>query len=105
MSSGALGCHSGMFVIAGHLVVDPADRDSYVADCAVAVEAARRTPGCLDFAVTADLLDPARVNVYERWESDAELAVFRGSGPDADTQARILGADVRKYRISSVEDP
>jgi hypothetical protein len=45
------------------------------------------------------------VNVYERWESDAELAAFRGSGPDADTQARILGADVRKYRISSVEEP
>lgn len=95
----------GMFVIAGHLVVAPADRDTYVADCASVVEAARRAPGCLDFAVTADPLDRARVDVYERWESDAELEAFRGSGPDAGMQTRILDAEVRKYRISSVEDP
>jgi quinol monooxygenase YgiN len=94
-----------MLVIAGHLVVDHSDRDRYVADCAVAVEAARRAPGCLDFALTADPLDPGRVNVYERWETDEDLASFRGSGPDAGTAARILGADVRKYRISAVEDP
>jgi quinol monooxygenase YgiN len=92
-----------MLVIAGHLVVDPADRDRYVADCAAVVVAARKAPGCLDFALAADTLDPGRVNVYERWETDEELAVFRGSGPDAGTAARILDADVRKYRISAVE--
>ncbi|GAA1269689.1 antibiotic biosynthesis monooxygenase [Pseudonocardia aurantiaca] len=92
-----------MLVIAGHLVVDPADRDRYVADCATVVEAARKASGCLDFALTADALDPGRVNVYERWESDEELEDFRGSGLDAGTAARILDADVRKYRISAVE--
>ena len=96
---------NGMLIIAGHLIVDPADRDRYVADCATAVKQARRAPGCLDFALTADPLDPARVNVYERWKSDAELANFRGSGPDAATQARIVGAEVHKYRISAIEAP
>lgn len=105
MTSGHSAGHNSMLIIAGHLIVDPADRDGYVAECATAVEQARRTPGCLDFALTADPLDPARVNVYERWESDAELATFRGSGPDADTAARILGAEVHKYRISAVETP
>jgi quinol monooxygenase YgiN len=94
-----------MLVIAGHLVVEPADRDRYVADCTAVVEAARRAPGCLDFTIAADPLDAARVNVYERWETDEELAGFRGSGPDAGTAARILDADVRKYRISAVESP
>ena len=94
-----------MLVIAGHLVVDPTDRDRYVADCAAVVDAARRAPGCLDFALTADTLDPARVNVFERWETDEELATFRGAGPDTGTAARILDADVRKYRISAVEAP
>jgi quinol monooxygenase YgiN len=94
-----------MLVIAGHLVVDPTDRDRYVADCASVVDAARRAPGCLDFALTADTLDPARVNVFERWETDEELATFRGAGPDTGTAARILDADVRKYRISAVEAP
>ncbi|HST42254.1 MAG TPA: antibiotic biosynthesis monooxygenase family protein [Conexibacter sp.] len=56
-----------MLIIAGHLTVDPADRDTYVADCATAVALARRAPGCLDYALTADTLDPSRVNVYERW--------------------------------------
>lgn len=30
-----------MLIIAGYLIVDPADRDRYVADCAIAVEQAR----------------------------------------------------------------
>jgi quinol monooxygenase YgiN len=105
MSSGRSDGRNSMLIIAGHLIVDPADRDRYVSDCAIAVKQARRAPGCLDFALTADPLDPARVNVYERWESDAELAAFRGSGPDAEAAARILDAEVYKYRISAVEAP
>jgi quinol monooxygenase YgiN len=94
-----------MLIIAGHLLVDPADRDAYVADCRTVVEAARSAPGCLDFALTADTLDEARVNVFERWESDVELQAFRGSGPPDETSARIRDADVRKYRIAAVEAP
>lgn len=94
-----------MLIIAGRLEVDEADRDQYVSDCSAVVELARRAPGCLDFALTADTVDPARVNVFERWESDEQLASFRGSGPDADLGARILGADVKKYRISATEAP
>lgn len=94
-----------MLIIAGHLIVDPADRDAYVADCAAVVAQARSAPGCLDFALTADTLDPARVNVYERWESDDDLAAFRDAGPDDGTAARILGADVRKHRVSATEAP
>jgi quinol monooxygenase YgiN len=105
MSSGRSNGRNSMLIIAGHLIVDAADRDGYVADCARAVEQARRAPGCLDFALTADPLEPARVNVYERWESDAELANFRGCGPDAAIEARILTAEVHKYRISAVEAP
>jgi quinol monooxygenase YgiN len=96
---------NSMLIIAGHLIVDPADRDRYVTDCTIAVKRARRACGCLDFVLAADPVDPARVNVYERWESDTELANFRGSGPDAATQARILRAEVYKYRISSIEAP
>ena len=105
MSSDRTGSLGGMLIIAGHLLVDPEDRDAYVADCGTVVEAARRSPGCLDFALTADTLDPARINVYERWESDDQLMAFRGAGPDDDTSARIRGAEVQKYRISAVEGP
>lgn len=92
-----------MLIIAGHLTVDPADRDAYVADCAAAVALARRAQGCLDYALTADTLDPSRVNVYERWKDDDSLTAFRGSGPDDTTAARILTAEVREYRVSATE--
>lgn len=88
-----------MLIIAGHLTVEPADRDAYVTDCAGAVELARSAPGCLDFALAADTLDPSRVNVYERWEDAAALAAFRGSGPDDGTAARILAADVHEFSV------
>jgi quinol monooxygenase YgiN len=42
------------------------------------VEKARR---CLDFAITADLIDPGQVNILERWESQAAVETFRRSAP------------------------
>lgn len=94
-----------MLIIAGHLEVAPAARDAYVAACVGVVEAARAAPGCLEFSVTADSADPGRVCVYERWEAEAPLLAFRGSGPSDDQQAEILGADVKRYTISAVGDP
>ena len=94
-----------MLIISGYLIVDAADRDTYVTDSVKTVEQARRAAGCLDFTITADTIDPGRINIYERWETDSELADFRGSGPDDETNARILNADVHKYRISAVEAP
>ncbi|MEU9337830.1 antibiotic biosynthesis monooxygenase family protein [Streptomyces sp. NPDC048290] len=89
-----------MIVIAGMLSVDPADRDAYVAGCVEVVAQARSAPGCLDFALSADPLAPDRVNVYERWESEEDLARFRGAGPEPEQTARIRGAEVRRYDIA-----
>lgn len=94
-----------MLIIAGHLVTDADDRDAFVAEGAHVVALARSAPGCLDFSMTADTLDPQRVNVFERWETEEELLAFRGSGPDSGTAARILDADVRRYVIAAVEAP
>lgn len=93
-----------MIIIAGHLVVDPADRGAFLRDSLRAVELARRAPGCADYTLAADPLDPARVHVYERWDSPEQLMAFRGSGPDDTTAARIVGADVRRYVVAAVED-
>ena len=93
-----------MLIVAGHLFADPADRDGLVAESAEAVAQARVAPGCLDFAVSADPLDPRRVNVFERWESAEALLAFRGAGTPGELAARILDADVRRYVIASVEE-
>lgn len=94
-----------MLIVAGHLVVDPTEREAYVADCRAVVEAARAAEGCLDFSITADLVEPGRINVYERWEDEEPLLAFRGSGPSGDQQAQILDADVERYEISAVGAP
>ncbi len=88
-----------MIIVAGALIVDPGGRDAYLEGCVGVVEAARRAEGCLDFAVSADLLEPDRINVYERWSSDADLQRFRGSGPDGGQLAALLDIKVKEYDV------
>jgi quinol monooxygenase YgiN len=91
-----------MIIIAGWLRVALADRDGYLADCRTVMRMAEAAPGCLDFVLSADPMDPGRIRVYERWESEADLERFRGSGPDDAQSTRIVDADVRRYHIASV---
>ena len=94
-----------MLIIAGHLEVSPNERDAYVAECVTVVEAARIAPGCLDYSITADTVDPSRIRIFERWESEEQLLSFRGAGPSDGQQAAIVAADVKRYGVSSVGDP
>jgi quinol monooxygenase YgiN len=77
-----------MVIVAGHITVEPQQRESYLAGCVRIVEQARRAVGCLDVAICADLVDPGRVNIFERWESQAALETFRSSGPDTEQRRR-----------------
>ncbi|MFC3504639.1 putative quinol monooxygenase [Micromonospora krabiensis] len=94
-----------MIIVAGSLYVDPDGRDAYLASCLDTVRQARSAPGCVDFAISPDPIEPGRVNVYERWESDERLLAFRGSGPSEEQTVAIRGAEVHRYRISAVEAP
>jgi quinol monooxygenase YgiN len=87
-------------VVAGHVVVDPEERDDYLTGCVEVVRQARRAPGCLDFSLSADLLEPGRVNIFERWESVTAVQAFRGSGPSDEQGAAIRTASVAEYDIS-----
>jgi quinol monooxygenase YgiN len=88
-----------MVIVAGHIVVDPQQRDDYLSGCVEVVRQARRTAGCLDFALSPDLLEPGRVNIFERWESQAAVEAFRGSGPSDDQGAAIVAASVAEYDV------
>ena len=88
-----------MVIVAGHVVVDPEQRDDYLSACVEVVRQARRAPGCLDFVLSADLLEAGRVNILERWESQAAVDAFRGSGPSDEQGAAILAASVAEYDV------
>ncbi len=91
-----------MVIVAGHIIVEPQQRQSYLAGCVSVVEQARQAAGCLDFAITADLIDPGRINIYERWESQRAVETFRSSGPSEEQGAAMLSASVAEYDIADV---
>lgn len=91
-----------MVIVAGHITVEPQQREAYLAGCVSVVEQAREAPGCLDFVIAADLIDPGRVNVFERWESQAAVEAFRGSGPSDEQGAAMLSATVAEYDVAEV---
>jgi quinol monooxygenase YgiN len=88
-----------VIIVAGALIVDPEGRDAYLEGCVSVVAAARRAQGCLDFALSPDLLEPGRINVYERWSSDEDLQRFRGSGPGDDQVAALLSIEVNEFAV------
>ncbi len=90
-----------MVIVAGHLVVDPTERDDYLSGCVEVVRQARRAPGCLDFSLSADVIDPGRINIFERWESQAAVEAFRGGGTSAEQGAAIVSAAVAEYDVAA----
>ena len=76
-----------MVIVAGHITLDPELRESYLAGCMSVVERARRADGYLDFATTADLLDPGRVNL---------CALRKKQGP------ATLSVSVAEYDVADV---
>jgi len=94
-----------VLIVAGSMYVDPEDRDNYLAGCLEVVTAARDASGCLDFTISGDLVEPGRINVYERWETEEQLLTFRGAGPTEEQQVAIRDAKIYRYEISGVETP
>ena len=93
-------------IVSGSLRVDPAERDAYLEARVPILEHARDAPGCLDFSLSADLLDAGRVNVHERWRSREDLLAYRaGEGPQLDDSLAVTAADVQLHHISASEAP
>jgi quinol monooxygenase YgiN len=93
-------------IVSCSLYVDPAERDAYLEARVPILEHARQAPGCLDFSLSADLLDAGRINVYERWRSREDLLADRaGGGPDVEDTIEVTSADVHLHHISASEAP
>ncbi|MGW6279285.1 putative quinol monooxygenase [Kribbella sp. NPDC055071] len=89
-------------IVAGHIVVEAWRREEYLARCVRVVEQARQADGCLDYALSPDLIDAGRVNVFERWESQEAVEAFRGGGPSDEQRAAIVSAAVAEYDVAAV---
>ena len=70
-----------MVVVGGSFEVDPSDRDAFIGARQDSMRASRREDGCLEYTLAADPIEPGRVILFERWESqvalDTHLAAIR----------------------------
>jgi quinol monooxygenase YgiN len=94
-----------MLIIAGHVEVPSEQRDAFVAAFQELIERARRAPGCLDAAITAESTNPCRVYNYERWESWDHVKAWRTVANAPDVGIPMIADDVQPYEIAVVRPP
>ena len=72
-------------------------------EVAAMVERARRQDGCLDVSISADTVDPERINVFELWRDRQALDAWRkvAKGP----RIRLKETNVKLYRTDQAENP
>lgn len=92
-----------MIIIAGFTLTDAGDRDEAVKAHAEMVARARKQDGCLDLAISADSVDPERINIFERWRDQASLDAFRKIADPPKVTRRET--HVMLYRTDRAEDP
>lgn len=89
----------GLFVIVVMCTfdVDPADRDAFVASRKISAAESCAEDGCLEYAFSLDVLDPGRVRLNERWESEETFAAhIKGmQGKAGGSDIPLIGRSIR----------
>ena len=92
-----------MIIIAGYTRTDAEKRDGAVEAFKDMVERARRYDGCLDFSISADAVDPERVNLFECWRDQATLDAWRKVARGPRVKSREVAVSL--YRTEKAEKP
>jgi quinol monooxygenase YgiN len=92
-------------IIAGWCIVDPKKRDQVVASFKDLVLRARSAAGCLDFAITADPVDPSRLDTFEFWRSEEDLRAWRKVARPPKSIARMRRTEVQKHVVQRLGPP
>jgi quinol monooxygenase YgiN len=91
-------------IVGGSFEVEPDQREAFLAGRRDAITTARAEAGCLEYAVTADPIEPGRVVLYERWADqaslDAHLAAARQAPPPPPGGVAPKSATIIVYDVS-----
>ena len=68
-----------MILVTGIIDVDPDQREAFIAAAQAAMEPTRAEDGCEHYAFSADLDDPGRFHVSERWASEEAMTAHMAS--------------------------
>jgi quinol monooxygenase YgiN len=92
-------------IVAGWVTVDPKKRDAVVESFKDLILRARNAAGCLDLAITADPVDPCRINNFEFWQSEEALNAWRAVSKPPKRIARMVRVEVQKHVIQKSGPP
>jgi quinol monooxygenase YgiN len=77
-----------MVIVGGTFEMAPHQREEFIASRHEMMRASRAETGCLDYTFCADPIEPGRVILFERWESqsdlDAHLSGMRAGPPSGE---------------------
>jgi quinol monooxygenase YgiN len=90
-----------MIIVAGYTRTEAHKRDAAVQAFAAMVERARKFDGCLDLSISADSVDPERVNLFECWRDEESWNAWRKVAKGPATKPRELHVQV--FRGAEVE--
>ena len=82
--------------MSGRIQVKPGSRDEPIDRSAESLRTAGPAEGHMDPAVSADPVEPDRLDGFEHWGSEQDLHVFRANGPDPGIHTRIEHAEVSR---------
>jgi len=94
-----------MIIVAGYFRVAPADRAAFLENRRDSMLRSRGEQGCHAYAMSPDPLDPGLVNLYERWETQEDLAahlVANRANPNPPDGFEIVESQVLRYEIAKV---
>jgi quinol monooxygenase YgiN len=92
-----------MIVIAGHVVVDPKQREKAVAAACEMMSETRKEKGCISYTFSGDLEEPGRFRIFEEWESDEALRAHFASPHMARFQQAVGALGVREMAVQRYE--
>jgi quinol monooxygenase YgiN len=96
-----------MLIVAGTFTVDPGRRAEFLESRVEAIKTSRAEQGCLDYAMSADAIDPAVVRLFEVWSSRADLQAHlervRSSVP-REGGVPVLARDMKMYVHAEEQD-
>ena len=90
-----------MIIIAGYTLTEAHKRDAAVQAFAAMVQRARKYDGCLDLSISADSVDPERVNLFECWRDERSWNAWRKVAKAPGARPREIYVTV--YRGAKVE--
>ena len=91
-----------MDIVAGHITVDPEQRESYLAGCMSGVEEARRADGCLDLPSRPTCSTLAASSSLSAVRRKRPSKPFRRTAPRKRQGAATRSVSVGEYDIADV---